>query len=69
MQMSNYYAPCFYRIDFVVIPSYIKLPCSYYFEQPDYSGVACHSSTFRLLRASGFYYSWILNWTLVNNQT
>ena len=26
--MSNYYAPCFYRIDFVVIPSYIELPCS-----------------------------------------
>ena len=25
--MSNYYAPCFYRIDFVVIPSYIELPC------------------------------------------
>ena len=24
--MSNYYAPCFYRIDFVVIPSYIELP-------------------------------------------
>ena len=23
--MSNYYAPCFYRIDFVVIPSYIEL--------------------------------------------
>ena len=26
-QMSNYYAPCFYRIDFVVIPSYMELPC------------------------------------------
>ena len=25
--MSNYYAPCFYRIDSVVIPSYIELPC------------------------------------------
>ena len=25
--MSNYYAPYFYRIDFVVIPSYIELPC------------------------------------------
>ena len=25
--MSNYYAPCLYRIDFVVIPSYIELPC------------------------------------------
>ena len=24
--MSNYYAPCLYRIDFVVIPSYIELP-------------------------------------------
>ena len=24
--MSNYYAPCFYRIDFFVIPSYIELP-------------------------------------------
>ena len=24
--MSNYYAPCFYRIDVVVIPSYIELP-------------------------------------------
>ena len=24
--MSNYYAPCFYRIDFVVILSYIELP-------------------------------------------
>ena len=24
--MSNYYVPCFYRIDFVVIPSYIELP-------------------------------------------
>ena len=24
--MSNYYAPCFYRIDLVVIPSYIVLP-------------------------------------------
>ena len=26
--MTNYYTPCFYRIDFVVIPSYIELPCS-----------------------------------------
>ena len=26
--MSNYYALCFYRIDFVVIPSYIELPMS-----------------------------------------
>ena len=26
--MSNYYAPCFYRIDFVVISPYIELPCS-----------------------------------------
>ena len=25
--MSNYYEPCFYRIDIVVIPSYIELPC------------------------------------------
>ena len=25
--MSNDYAPCFNRIDFVVIPSYIELPC------------------------------------------
>ena len=25
-QMSNNYAPCFNRIDFVVIPSYIVLP-------------------------------------------
>ena len=25
--MSNYYASCFYRIDFVVIPSYRELPC------------------------------------------
>ena len=24
--MSNYYVPCFYRIDFAVIPSYIELP-------------------------------------------
>ena len=24
--MSNYYAPCFYRIGFAVIPSYIELP-------------------------------------------
>ena len=24
--MSNCYAPCFYRIDFVVIPSYVELP-------------------------------------------
>ena len=24
--MGNYYAPCFYRIDFVAIPSYIELP-------------------------------------------
>ena len=24
--MCNYYAPCFYRIGFVVIPSYIELP-------------------------------------------
>ena len=24
--MSNNYAPCFSRIDFVVIPSYIELP-------------------------------------------
>ena len=29
-QMSNYYVPCVYRIDFVVIPSYIELP--WYFE-------------------------------------
>ena len=27
-QMSNYYAPCFYKIGFVVIPSYIELPWS-----------------------------------------
>ena len=26
-QMINYYAPCFNRIDFIIIPSYIKLPC------------------------------------------
>ena len=26
-QMSNNYAPCFNRIDFVVIPSYKELPC------------------------------------------
>ena len=26
--MSNYYAPCFYRISFAAIPSYIKLPCN-----------------------------------------
>ena len=26
--MSINYAPCFYRIDFVVIPSYIELSCS-----------------------------------------
>ena len=25
--MSNYKAPCFYRMGFVVIPSYIELPC------------------------------------------
>ena len=25
--MSNNYAPCYNRIDFVVIPSYIELPC------------------------------------------
>ena len=25
--MSNYCEPFFYRIDFDVIPSYIKLPC------------------------------------------
>ena len=25
--MNNYYAPCFYRIDFVLIPSYIELLC------------------------------------------
>ena len=25
--MMNYYEPCFYRIDFDVIPSYIELPC------------------------------------------
>ena len=24
--MSNYYAPCFYRINFAAIPSYIELP-------------------------------------------
>ena len=27
--MSNYYAPYFYRIDFVVIPSYLELPWIY----------------------------------------
>ena len=27
--MSNYYEPCFYRIDFDAIPSYIELPCIY----------------------------------------
>ena len=27
--MSNYYAPCFCKIDFVVIHSYIELPCTY----------------------------------------
>ena len=27
--MSNYYALCFYRIDFFVIPSYIELPWIY----------------------------------------
>ena len=26
--MSNCYMQCFYRINFVVIPSYIELPCS-----------------------------------------
>ena len=26
--MSNYYAPCFYGIDFVVIPSYTELSCT-----------------------------------------
>ena len=26
-QMSNYYAPCFYRIDSVIIPSYEELLC------------------------------------------
>ena len=26
--MSNYYAPCFYRISFVAIPSYIELACN-----------------------------------------
>ena len=25
-QMHSYYAPCFYRTDFVVIPSYVELP-------------------------------------------
>ena len=25
-QIGNYYAPCFYRIDLVVIPSYLELP-------------------------------------------
>ena len=25
--MSNYYVPCFFRIDFVVILCYIELPC------------------------------------------
>ena len=25
--MNNYYLPCFNRIDFVVIPSYIEFPC------------------------------------------
>ena len=25
--MSNNYAPCFNRIHFVVIPSYVELPC------------------------------------------
>ena len=24
--MSNYYAPCFYKVNFVVIPSYIEVP-------------------------------------------
>ena len=28
--MSNYYAPCFYRIDFVVIPCYIELSWLYH---------------------------------------
>ena len=28
--MNNNYAPCFNRIDFVVIPSHIELPCSYF---------------------------------------
>ena len=28
-QISNNYAPCFNRIHFVVIPSYIELPCLY----------------------------------------
>ena len=27
--MSNYYTPCFYRINFVVIPSYIELPVEF----------------------------------------
>ena len=31
--MSNYYAPCSYRIGFVVIPSYIELP---WFSQTNY---------------------------------
>ena len=28
--MRNNYAPCFNRIDFVVIPSYMKFPCYFY---------------------------------------
>ena len=36
--MSNYYAPCFYRIDSVVIPSYTELPClKLYFQQDVFS--------------------------------
>ena len=35
--MSNDYAPCFHRIDIVLIPSYIKRPCLELFEQQMYS--------------------------------
>ena len=30
--MSNYYEPCFYRVDFDVIPSYIELPWCHHFD-------------------------------------
>ena len=41
-QMSNNYAPSFNRINFVVIPSYIELPCLY---QAHKAGLKKTSST------------------------
>ena len=45
-QMSNYYAPCFYIIDFVIIPFYIELPWSFILYARLYFFILCMTYIF-----------------------